>query len=124
MGDIMASGAAWLTDQLQANVAQPVSYLRDGAILAILATFGRKLLAIDDGIGSLRLEMTDCDFIVPAAALQIDGIRFEPERGDTVTLNRNGVTEVYEVLPFGSEQPWGWCDPFGEMMRIHTKRIQ
>lgn len=122
--DILARGMAWLTDQLQAHLSQPVIYQRGALKVALCATFGRKLLRIDDGFGSIRMEWTDRDFLVPASKLKLGGQAVLPERGDRVKVQEGGVTHVYEVLAPGNEPPWRWCDPYRRMIRIHSKLIE
>lgn len=121
--DLLARGLYWLTSQLQSHAAQPVVYRRGANDVTVLATFGRKLLKLDDGLGGVRMEWTDADFLVPADQLVVLRRRVLPERGDRVIVRRDGRTRVYEVLAPGGEPPWTWSDPYRRMLRIHGKLV-
>lgn len=121
--DVMARGMAWLTGQLQAHASQPVVYQRGNAKVALCATFGRKLLKLDDGEGGIRMEWTDRDFLIPAASLVIGGGAVLPKRGDLVRVAAGAEVLVYEVGAPGGEPPWTWSDPFRRMLRIHAKQV-
>jgi hypothetical protein len=121
--DLMARGSAWLTGKLQSGVSQPVVYHRGNRKIAVCATFGRKLLKLDDGEGGVRMVWTDRDFLIPAASLVIAGSATLPKRGDRIRVIEGGATQVYEVLGPGGEPAWTWSDPFRRMLRIHGKHV-
>jgi len=122
--DMMENGMAWLRDQLQAYVSQPIIYQRGNHKIAICATFGHKLLKLDDGFGGTRIQWTDRDFLIPTASLVFSGNRVLPQRGDLITVNRGGVSLTYEVAPIAGEPPWQWSDPFHKMLRIHGTHVE
>lgn len=123
MADLLKSGLAWLTGQLKANASQTVTYARGMDSVSVQATFGQKLLKIDDGFGGIRIEWTDMDFCIPAADLTFGSGLVIPERGDLVHVHIGADTETFEVFPFGNEPPWRWSDPHQSMLRIHCKHI-
>lgn len=123
MSDLIKDGLAWLTGQLRENVSQVVTYARGSDAVDVPATLGRKLLKLDDGMGGIRIEWTDMDFLIPAADLVMDGVPLVPQRGDRVFLIAAYDVQEFEVFPFGNEPAWRWSDPNQSMYRIHTKLI-
>jgi len=121
--DMLADGLAWLTGQLETVASQEVTYARGYEAVAVPATLGKKLLKLDDGFGGIRMQWTDMDFLIPAALLVLSGAPTTPQRGDLIYLPVAYDVETYEVLAFGNDPPWRWCDPGQTMLRIHTKRI-
>jgi hypothetical protein len=123
MSDLIATGLAWLTQQLKAYASETVTYARGQNQVDVQATFGRKLLKLDDGSG-VRVEWTDLDFLIPAADLTFDGVTpITPQRGDVVYVGQGTDLQTFQVFPFGGEPPWRWADPHQTMFRIHTKYI-
>lgn len=127
MADMLADGIAFLTKQLRAIASQTVTYARGTNSVQAQATFGKKLLKLDDGFGGIRMEYTDIDFMIPSSDLDwvaLGGNAF-PTRGDQVfvTQKDQNRVQVFEVFPFGNEAPWRWSDPHQSMYRIHTKWI-
>jgi hypothetical protein len=123
MGDLLKDGLAWLTTQLKASASQPVTYVRGSDMIAVYATLGQKLLKLDDGLGGVRMEWTDMDFLIAAADLVLDGQPLIPTRGDTILVTAGESVETYEVLPYGNEPAWRWADPHQSILRIHGKHI-
>lgn len=122
-GDILKDGLAWLTRQLSTYAAETVTYTRGYDSVDVPAVFGKKLLKIDDGMGGIRVEWTDMDFLIPADSLRFGGDLVTPQRGDLIHITAPYDVQTFEVLPFGSEPAWRWSDPHQSMYRIHTKRI-
>ena len=122
--DMLADGLAWLTDQLKANASQPVTYARGYDSVDVRATFGKKLLKLDDGFGGIRMQWTDMDFLIKAADLSFTpGSIITPTRGDLIHVTYASDVQTFEVFPFGNEAPWRWSDPHQSIYRIHTKWI-
>ena len=119
MPDLLDFGMDWLANQLQEHVSRTVVYRRAVNQVPVPATIGRTLMKLADGDGGVRMEWTDRDFLIRADVLVIAGNRITPERGDTVV----DAGQVYEVMAPGGEPPWRPSDPFGHLLRIHTKRI-
>lgn len=124
--NLLRTGLAWLTGQLNGFASEAVIYVdQEGNRIACRATLGNKLLKIDDMMGGWRIEWTDMDFLIPAASL-VDpfGETIVPTRGDQVLLTIGDEEQTFEVAPYGSDPPWRWADPHQSMMRIHTKLLQ
>jgi hypothetical protein len=123
MPDLLRDGQAWLSDQLHEHVATEVVYRRGIEEVAVRATIGRTLLKLDDGLGGVRMEWTDRDYLIRAEDLALGGNTAQPQRGDHIREIVGSQTLVYEVLAPGNEPPWRWADPHRQMYRIHTKQI-
>jgi hypothetical protein len=100
-----------------------VLYVRGASAIAVQATFGKKLLRLDDGTGGYRLEWTDMDFLIPARSMAISGTPITPMRGDVVKVSVGGLYQKFEVRPYATESAWRWSDPGQTMLRIHAKFI-
>ncbi len=123
MPDLLREGQAWLANQLHQHVAADVVYRRGAEEVAVRATIGRTLLKLDDGMGGVRMEWTDRDYLIRAADLALGGNQVQPQRGDQIRETVGAQTLVYEVLAPGNEPPWRWADPHRLMYRIHAKQI-
>jgi hypothetical protein len=123
MPDLLRDGQAWLADQLYEHVATEVVYRRGAEEATVRAVIGRTLLKLDDGLGGVRLEWTDRDYLIRAADLALGGNPAQPQRGDQIREAVGAQTLVYEVLAPGAKPPWRWADPHRQMFRIHAKQI-
>ncbi len=123
MSDLLEAGMAWLASQLKAHVSRLVVYQRDDAQVAVQATVGRTLLKLDDGEGGVVLQWTDRDFLISAADLVLGGLPTLPQPADRIRETLGAVTRVYEVMAPGDEPPWRYSDPYGKVLRIHTKLV-
>ncbi len=123
MGDLLRQGCQWLAGVLKQHASSPVTYSRppadeDGETveLEIAATLGKTDYEKPDQYG-LPIGDTATDFLVSAA--DFTGTFSEPQVGDRIVLDG----AVYEVLELPGQGCWRWSDGFGNVMRIHTKRI-
>jgi hypothetical protein len=123
MGDLLQTGQNWLADKLKQHASSPVVYQRGADQVSVQATIGRTLLKLDDGYGGVRMEWTDRDYLIQAADLILTAGRVTPERGDRILDAIGTVTSIYEVMAYGGEPPWRFSDPFGKLLRIHTKLV-
>lgn len=122
MADLMQAGAVYQAAQLKAFAGRAVTYQRGGSQVSVTATVGRVLLKFGDELGGQHVQMTDRDYIVTAADLVLNGAVVTPETGDQFLDLDGGLTpNVYEVQPYGTEPHYRPADPFGVMLRIHTK---
>lgn len=125
--DMMRWGLAALTRSMAAHASRDVTYVRGVDEAVVRATFGSKLLRIQDADGGTRIEHTDLDFLIPAADLILDGTAITPERGDRIVVAEGegdaAESETYEVLPYGDEPCWRWADPHRSAVRVHTKHV-
>lgn len=123
MPDLLEAGMDWLASQLKAHVSRLVVYQRDDEQVTVQATVGRTLLKLDDGEGGVVLVWTDRDFLISAADLVLGGSLTLPQRGDRIREPLGAVTRVFEVMAPGDEPPWRPSDPYGKVLRIHTKLV-
>lgn len=123
MADILHAGQEWLADQLKEHASRQVVYQRGLQQVSVQATIGRTLLKLDDGYGGVRMEWTDRDFLIQSADLVLGAAAVTPERGDRIRETVGAKTSVFEVMPYGGEPPWRFSDPFGKLLRIHTKFV-
>jgi hypothetical protein len=79
--DMIAAGMDWLTGQLQVAASRPVVYRRGVAEIPLCAAFGRTKLMLGNGLGAVRIEWTDRDFLIPTASLVLAGQPIRPQRG-------------------------------------------
>lgn len=131
MGDVLKSGLAWLTSQMATHASQSVTYARGSRTATVRATFGEKLLKLDDGDGGVRMEWTDISFVVPSVDMTLDGEAVEPKRGDRFYVRDRdaddlptGPTRIYEVMPYEGEPVFRYTDPHRSQMRIHAKFVE
>lgn len=123
MADMLESGQNWLANQLKEHVSRTVVFQRGIDQVSVSATFGRTLQKLDDGYGGIRMEWTDRDYLIHAAELILNSIQFDPQRGDLIKDTVGAIESTYEVTAFGGEPPYRPSDPFGIVLRIHTKLI-
>jgi hypothetical protein len=123
MADILHAGQEWLADQLKEHASRQVVYQRGLQQVSVQATIGRTLLKLDDGYGGVRMEWTDRDFLIQSADLVLGAAAVTPERGDRIRETVGEKNSVFEVMPYGGEPPWRFSDPFGKLLRIHTKFV-
>jgi hypothetical protein len=122
--NLLATGAAWLAGRLKAYASSPIVYRRGDSAVALCATFGKTLLRLDDGLGAVRIEWTDKDYIISADDLVLDDQVVRPAQNDIIEYDDGTSIHTYQVLPYGPDEPqWRWCDPHMKMIRIHCKRI-
>lgn len=121
MPDRLTQGLKWLARQRAAHMGSRVEYARGASSAPVAgASHGRTTAQVDDGRGGTVAVEVD-DWILPAAALVLDGLPTFPQRGDRIT-DADGF--VYEVQALGSEDCWRWCDGARVDIRVHTKLIE
>ncbi len=123
MADMLQSGQEWLADQLKQHASRSVVYQRGIEQVTVQATIGRTLLKLDNGYGGVQMEWTDRDFLIQTADLILGAAPVTPERGDRIYETVGAKTSIFEVMAYGGEPPWRFSDPFGKLLRIHTKFI-
>ena len=122
MGDLLRQGSQWLAGVLSQHAASPVTYSRpasgggDPVALELSATLGKTDYEKSDEYG-MPVGATAIDFLVLATDFTTTFV--EPRVGDRATFD--GV--VYEVLELPGQGCWRWSDGYGNLLRIHTKRI-
>ncbi len=122
MGDMLADGAGWLTEQLEQNVSTPAIYRRDTSSVAVDLTRGRSEYQAFDDMGNLVTEVTDATFICDRAKLNLNGTIVNPVAGDRIEIKDGRRTLTYEVMPHGNLGSFK-NDAHSKMVRIHTKLV-
>lgn len=118
MADMLASGTAWLTDQLKASAGMTVAYVRGGNTATMTATIGRSVFEAANASGVIE-QWESRDYIVKTDELPYG----EPRRGDRIYEQFGTVSNVYEVVTPRGVPLFGYGDAFQTCVRIHTKRV-
>lgn len=64
------------------------------------------------------------DFLIYTKDLLTRGVSKEPQKGDRILVQLpDGTSEEYEVHPTPDNKTFRYTDPFHEMYRVHTKRV-
>lgn len=122
MSQMTAAGAAWLAGTLKSSASLTGTYSRGALSVPLQMTLGGSLLATQDGLGNTKVERTDRDFLFTAQDLVAGGISLPPQLGDRITVTPGETTEVYELLPYGRNEPlYRYEDPFETIVRVHGK---
>jgi hypothetical protein len=119
MGNLFAKGSAFLARQGRQHLSSIVSYRTDTAVLRVPAVRG-KTDAVTVDAGSGAVDTTLDDFLVLVSDLIVNGSRFEPQMGDTITEVTNGKTTTYEVRGIGGGPCFRYSDPQQYRYRIHV----
>ena len=119
MADLIAQGAAWLTNQRRASASQTVTYSRGTASVSISAAIGNSAFTLDNGNVVLNLESRD--YLFAAADLVLNGNAVTPLPGDRIT---EADGQVYEVLPIAGEPAWRYSDNARTSLRVHTRQVE
>ena len=122
MANLLQSGTSWLADQLKTHASLQVTYVRGGEQVVVSATIGRTEFEIDDGSGIVQ-RLISRDYLIQAADLILAGNQTLPQPGDLIRETQGGSVMVYEVMTPGNEQHYRYSDPFGKLLRIHTKHV-
>jgi hypothetical protein len=118
MADMLAAGAAWLTDRLRSSAASTVAYVRSGNTATVPATIGQSRFESQDGNGVIE-QWESRDFIIKTDELPYG----EPQRGDRIYEQLGGVAQIYEVAAPRGVPLFHYGDAFQTCVRVHTKRV-
>lgn len=122
MADMLKDGADWLGDQEKTNAGQSVTYTRRNVTPATLtATIGDTRAEHQDQSG-VTLEIRHRDFLIHTADLEAASL-YPPKRGDQITVTVGSETQIFELLPLGTEGVFRVSDPGGKRVRIHAKQV-
>ena len=122
MGNLLETASQWLSDQLDEHVSNEVRYSRGSLTVELVAGHGRTAFELTDSSGMI-ISVESRDFLISSALLVLDTVRVLPEVGDRIIETRQSQVHAYEVMRFGSEQHYRFCDPYGHKLRIHTKYV-
>lgn len=118
MADLMATAHTWLAGKRRDYRTQTATYSRGATSLSVAATILGHM-GYASGAEPVRALVMELDFVVAASEIESLG---EPQRGDTIDVNRDGTTHRYEVQADGSGRWWAWSNPTVHTeYRIHTK---
>jgi hypothetical protein len=121
MADMLASGVAWMANQLVTHAGQSVTYIRGGQSAVVAMRRSPQKENIVDVGGRDHAWQPVC-FLVPTANLKLNNVRIRPQRGDKITCTVNSKTTVYEVHhPNAKAEPW--VDMADAMTRIYTLQV-
>lgn len=109
--DMLAAGAAWLTERLSESASRTVTYLRGSTSSSLVATIARSTFEAANQSGVVET-WESRDFLIAAGTLPYA----EPARGDRIV---DGGT-TYEVVTPRGVPLWHWADAFRTAIRIHT----
>jgi len=122
MTDLLEQAATWLDDMRVKHMSQTVTYARGAESVELAATFGRTTYEITDESGA-TVQAVATDFVVSAEAIVLGGEQVLPDPGDQIRVSAGGQTRVLEVMDLGGAGHYRPADPYGRMLRIHTKHV-
>ena len=117
MADLLRAGAAWLAGQFKASASTTCAYKRGAYTSQFSATVGRSMFEAATQNGVVEA-WESRDYIVLTADLPYG----EPQRGDLIIEELDGVSTFYEVVTPRGVPLFHYADPFRDMVRIHTKQ--
>ena len=122
MPDLLLQGVAWLHQFRKQNLVESVDVDQDGVLYSgIDMTVGREESIAAELLGAAILDARSQDFIAEPKDFAARGMR-EPERGDKIYRNVEGMRIEYEVMPDGDEPHFRPVSRYRLAWRIHTKR--
>ena len=117
MTNILKNGIEFLANKLKAHASQEVIYKRGADSASICASFGKTDYKVEDDSG-FQIGGQVTDFLFDASDLIIDGLLTVPKAGDQIEVDGR----TYEAL-FIKDGYWRYSDPFGKIIRLHTKEV-
>lgn len=115
MPDMLASGAAWLANQLSAGASRSVRYQRGVDFGSVLATVGTSRFESQGTSGVVEM-WESRDFVVKSGTLPFG----EPQRHDKIIETLNGIDVTYEVTSPRGVPVFHYADAFRQTVRVHT----
>jgi hypothetical protein len=117
VADMLGDGSSWLADRLAESAATTCAYKRGANTTTFTATVGRSTFESVSQSGVAE-SWESRDYIVKTAALPYG----EPQRGDLIVEERNGVSRFYEVAAPRGVPLFHYADAYQLLVRIHTKQ--
>jgi hypothetical protein len=115
MSDLLASGAAWLADQLSAGASRSVRYYRGADYGVVNATVGTSRFE-SQGTSGVIEQWESRDFLIKSGSLPFG----EPQRHDKIRETLNGVDVTYDVTSPRGVPVFHYGDAFRQTVRVHT----
>lgn len=115
MPDMLASGAAWLANQLSAGASRSVRYQRGVDYGNVLAAVGTSRFEAQGTSGVVET-WESRDFIIKTGTLPFG----EPQRHDKIVETLNGIDITYEVTSPRGVPVFHYADAFRQTVRVHT----
>ena len=106
--------------QLQSAAGVTIKYARGESNIAVVAVPSSTQFVETSGDGYME-SVESRDFMFPASELNLSGAETRPERGDTITETVNGVERTSPVTNPGGGRYYRYSDPYGKILRVHTK---
>lgn len=120
MANLLATGAAWLSDVLHEHAAETVTYRRGNSSVALTAVVGESHEAQVDASGVL-IQVRHCDFLVVKSAINFGAGVVEPQAGDRI---ERASGEIWQVQPAGGDHGYRETShALDAEWRVHTKRV-
>ena len=105
---------------LQTAAGVEIRYTRGERSVLVRAVPGETNFVRSDGEGYMESSISR-DFMFPAADLGIGGTPVLPERGDVITETVGGVETTRPVTPASGDRVFRYCDPYHQVLRVHTR---
>ena len=115
MSDLLASGAAWLADQLAAGAAKSCRYYRGVDYGVVNATIGTSRFEAQGQSGVVET-WESRDYMIRTGTLPFG----EPLRHDKIVETINGVDVTYEVTSPRGVPVFHYGDAFRQTVRVHA----
>lgn len=117
--DMLRTGAGWLADQLAANAAVTVTYVRHNTRVQVAATVSNSQFQSTDGNGVVEV-WESRDYMVKVADFPFR----EPARGDRIIEKVGDVTTTYDVVTPRGVPLFHYADAFRHSMKIHAVAVK
>ena len=118
MPDMLRSGVAWLAAEMKSSASTTCAYKRGANTSQVAAAIGSSMFESQNQSGVVE-SWEARDYIVQTADLPYG----EPQRGDMIIEELDGVSTFYEVVTPRGVPLFHYADPFRTMVRIHTKQV-
>lgn len=120
MVNILEEASQWLCGQIDEHASNSVLYRRGSLTVPVVAGKARSTYELVDANGMI-VNVEAHDFLITADNLVLDGVKCTPEVGDQVIEIVDGAMHSYEVMIFGTEKQYRFCDPYHNKLRVHTR---
>jgi hypothetical protein len=120
MTNLLEQASKWLSGKIDEHASNSVLYRRGSLTVPVAAGKARSTYELTDSSGML-VEVEAHDFLITAENLVLDEVKCLPEVGDRIVETVDGEIHAYEVMIFGTEKQYRFCDPYHHKLRVHTK---